>query len=195
MDGSRRGRKSLEKISNDGWNHEQTRNTDKGTKEKTMKKRIVFDTFITAVALAAAVCTAYSTLPEGRALSEQEKMTIRGIKFCVECVEGAGHGCNSQSSPVVGESCAKGEVSDPICDGHPGTGWRKSLNSTYPTLSFESCLSQHIVCRRQGDDWVWKKSGASPERDIVLCSWFLVCAQVDTTPNDPTCNPPSSGGE
>lgn len=101
-----------------------------------MKATVVYTVF-TALAAFAAAGYVYSTLPEGRPLTETERMTWRGLILpphpplphepeshnhpCASC-NGPKDGCDPTSYPKAGLQWVKGDPTEfpNVCDGTPG---------------------------------------------------------------------------
>ena len=128
-------------------------------------KKTVFNASVTAAALAAGVCS-FATMPEGRALSKQEKIVSRGLE--VEICKG----CKSDKSCIKPQKIPtlinKGAFVV-ICtdqDSSTKTDWSATEQVTHSTPKY-NCQGTWYKCIQKPDGtWAWIVTGTG---DDVRC--------------------------
>lgn len=117
-------------------------------------KKIGFNAFLTTVALAAGVCS-FAKMPEGRALSEQEKIVSRGlIDTCKGCY--TVEGCKPpQPVPTLPPDDLNTEVL--ICNGIPSrtTIWSNTQQVTHSTPEYVCIGKLYRYQEVEGQGWKW----------------------------------------
>lgn len=162
-----------------------------------MKTTTVFKALTALAALAAAAC-AYSTLPEGRALTEAERMMGRGLGDvqgtatrtpCRKPKYGGGEQYSACTAPTATPDPSQGASIFFTCDGMPGVGVEYSSSSDAWTGQYVICTQfKYEIDYKDGKPY-WKPAGSS---DNGLCNNRSVAADAGSHVGEP-CSPPPNG--
>lgn len=136
-------------------------------------KKIGFNAFITATALAVGICS-FASMPGGRALSERERIVSRGLHTqCEGCYQTAG--CTA-AQPIPTKPGKKYGDEVLICKGTPTksrySAWSQTQELDYVSM-VQTCKGT-VYRWKQNDQgqlvWVRGKEEARPE-----CGTFTEC--------------------
>lgn len=132
-------------------------------------KKTVFNASVTAAALAAGVCS-FATMPEGRALSGQEKIVSRGLVETCKARK-SDEGCKpAQDVPTVIDPGKKVV----ICNAKKSftSEWSATQQVTHSTVKYV-CEGKWWECKiNDNGKWAWVQVGKG---DDVRCGEWSEC--------------------
>lgn len=142
-----------------------------------MKTTIVFKAFTALAAVAAAIC-AYSTMPEGRALTDQEKFTGWGQQItggrrysCAKCTPDGGQNCSPYVNPPANPSAGSMYCT---CSGSNGQGVDGPVILD-AFVTTKKCEPQCFKTVKRNGKWIWVTDEASPLAETKDCGSISAC--------------------
>ena len=174
-------------------------------------KSTVFKMCAASVALAAGF-GAFMTMPEGRVLSEKEKMEVWGLGRECRICEVGGATCSDKNSSKLNTECTEEDAKTVFekngkkgriwtCDSVEDPSRRKSgedgPDSADITVTSTSCTGRMAKCQKEygepnpnsgwqpkRDKYMWRQEGKAKKEG---CGTLSVCVAENPKVNDPAC--------